>query len=49
MTHKRILFWKKTDTIGYNIVKNLDYHKLNLEKDGSNEHFRKYFVECILN
>ena len=43
------LFINKPVAIGYNIVKNLDYDNLNLEKDGYIKYFGKDCVEWFIN
>ena len=43
------MFVNKAAAIGYNIVKNLDYENLNLEKDGYIKHFGEDCVEWFMN
>ena len=43
------LFVNKPVAIGYNLVKNLDYENLNLEKDGYIKYFGEDCVELFMN
>ena len=43
------LYINKPNAIGYNIVKNLDYENLNLEKDGYFKYFGEDCVEWFIN